>query len=415
VEELANPPSEFGLADVIQPTTVAEVGKTVHQAAANDHAVFPLGGRTMLHIGLPPTRQGIGVDLRSLNQIIDYPARDMTITVQAGITLAKLQETLAAENQRLPIDVPLAERATLGGAMATNTSGPHRYGFGTLRDYVIGISVVNDEGQQIKAGGRVVKNVAGYDLCKLYIGSLGTFGIITQATLKVKPRPEEQALAILQCGPGSLKAVLDQLHASQTRPVCIDLVNHAAAVAINKRSPGLLPETPWIVVVGFEENSQAVVWQMQQLIREQRSARLGGLEVRFGSMADSLWQALVEFPSQPNSSLSLKANMVSSATAVFCMKTAALGIGIQIQAHAGNGIVLGHIIDKLTVTQASDLIKQLQSWATAGQGNVLILRCPVEWKRHLPVWGIPRGDDWLMRTIRQKLDPHQLFNPGRLG
>jgi glycolate oxidase FAD binding subunit len=396
--------------------SIPEVSETVREALADGLAIFPLGGRTMLHFGLPPTRKGIGVDLRNLNHVIDYPARDMTITVQAGITVAKLQAILAAENQRLPIDVPLAARATLGGAMATNASGPRRFGFGTLRDYVIGISVVNDEGQEVKAGGRVVKNVAGYDLCKLYIGSMGTLGIITQVTLKVKPRPEEQTLAVLECAPETVKPVLNQLHASQTRSVCIELVNQAAAIAINKPSPGLLPEkAPWTVIVGFEENSQAVAWQIQQLVRERQSTRLGGLDVRFGSMANSLWQALVEFSNRPDCSLSFKANMVSSATADFCLRAAGLGFGIQIQAHAGNGIVIGHISDNLTMTQAGDLIKQLQSWAMAGQGNVVLLRCPVDWKKQLPVWGIPRADAWLMRTVREKLDPHQLFNPGRLG
>jgi glycolate oxidase FAD binding subunit len=296
---------DSGPISLILPRSVREVLETVPKASADNQAIFPVGGRTMLHLGLPPARKGIGVDLRNLNHLIDYPARDMTITVQAGITLAKLQAILAAENQRLPVDVPLAEQATLGGAMATNMSGPRRFGFGTLRDYVIGISVVNDEGQEVKAGGRVVKNVAGYDLCKLYIGSLGTLGIITQVTLKVKPRPEEQALAVLECPPETVKPVLNQLHASQTRPVCIDLINQTAAVAINKRSVGLLPEkAPWMIIVGFEENSQAVAWQMQRLIREQQSAGLGGLDVRFGSTADFLWQALVEFPNQPNSSLS---------------------------------------------------------------------------------------------------------------
>src|SRR5207253_9213768 len=132
-------------------------------------------------------------DLRGLAEVIDYPARDMTITVQAGITLARLQALLATEKQRLPVDVPHPDRATLGGALATNASGPRRLGFGTLRDYVIGMTVVNDEGQEVKAGGRVVKNVAGYDLCKLHVGALGTLGVISQATLKLRPRPEEHA------------------------------------------------------------------------------------------------------------------------------------------------------------------------------------------------------------------------------
>src|SRR5262249_39044525 len=156
----------------------------VRSAAAEGQALYPLGGRTMLDLGLPPERAGAGVDLRGLDQVIDYPARDMTITVQAGITLSRPADLLRGENQRPPADVPRAREATLGGALAANASGSRRFGFGTLRDYVIGISVINDEGNETKAGGRVVKNVAGYDLCKLHVGALGTLGIITQITLK---------------------------------------------------------------------------------------------------------------------------------------------------------------------------------------------------------------------------------------
>jgi len=151
----------------------------VRQSAARSQAIYPVGGRTLLHLGLPPTRPGIAIDLTGLDQLIDYPARDMTITVQAGITMTRLGEILAQENQWLPVDVPLPERATLGGAIACNASGMRRLGFGTFRDYVLGITVVNDRGQEVKAGGRVVKNVAGYDLGKRYAGSLGTLGIIS--------------------------------------------------------------------------------------------------------------------------------------------------------------------------------------------------------------------------------------------
>src|SRR5207244_8591438 len=126
-------------------------------------------------------------------------------------------QLLATENQRLPIDVPQSDRATLGGTLAANVSGPRRYGFGTLRDYVLGISVVNDEGQEIKAGGRVVKNVAGYDLCKLYIGSLGTLGIITQGTPKLKPLPEERALVTFGCEAENVDQTLEVLYRSRTR------------------------------------------------------------------------------------------------------------------------------------------------------------------------------------------------------
>ena len=142
-----------------------QLGDVVRQAAAEETALYPLGGQTMLNLGVPPVTKGRVVDMRGLDKVIDFPARDMTITVEAGITMVQLQDILAKENLRLPIDVPRAELATLGGTVAANTSGSRRYGLGTLRDYVIGISAVNDQGHEFKAGGRVVANVAGYDLC----------------------------------------------------------------------------------------------------------------------------------------------------------------------------------------------------------------------------------------------------------
>src|SRR5262249_7821397 len=242
---------EFGLfrdVPVAQPTSIAELGQIVRDAAAQGQAVFPLGGRTMLGLGYPPSKPGIGLDLRGLDQVIDYPARDMTITVQAGITMAKLQALLATENQQLPIDVPLPEQATLGGAIAVNASGPRRYGYGTLRDYVIGISFINDEGHEVKAGGRVVKNVAGYDLMKLHIGALGTLGIVTQVTLKLRPLPAARASLIFPCATSNLAALLDRLHATATRPAWIEVI-----------SP-----PNFELCIGFEGNVEAVEWQMQR-------------------------------------------------------------------------------------------------------------------------------------------------------
>jgi glycolate oxidase FAD binding subunit len=392
---------------------VAELGDLVHQARADDQALYPLGGQTMLGYGLPPTRPGLAVDLRQLAAVIDYPARDMTITVRAGITMAGLQALLRAENQRLPIDVPLADRATLGGALATNTSGPRRYGFGTLRDYVIGINAVNDQGHEIKAGGRVVKNVAGYDMCKLYVGSLGTLGIITQVTLKLKPLPDEQALVTLGCDAARMGPLLDQLHGSRTRPVCVELLNAAAARSLNQQLGSLLPEAPWIVVVGYEDNSAAVAWQVKQLVRELPSGGGRGLDVRLGYTAEPLLRALVEFPTGAEAGLTFKANLLPSATAVFCQQAAALPDRLLLQAHAGNGIVIGHAATTLTIGRAQEMLKVLQGWAVAAQGNVVVLRCPPAWKQTLPVWGAPRGDGWLMRAVKDQLDPRRLFNPGR--
>ncbi len=397
---------DFGPLPLEQPASVAELGEIVRRAATDASAVYPLGGRTTLGYGLPPARHGVAVDLRRLDRVIDYPARDMTITVQAGLPLTRLQELLATEHQRLPVDVPAPDRATLGGALARNASGPRRLGFGTLRDYVIGISVVNDEGNEVKAGGRVVKNVAGYDLCKLHIGALGTLGVVTQVTLKLRPRPEHDALLVLPCAAERAAALLEQLHGSRTRPVCLELLNPAALQTID-------PQTTesWAVVVGYEDNADSVKWQMRQLIHELH----GGcsLNGRVAATAAPLWQRLIEFPTLAPGLLTFKANLLPSATAHFCIEASRLPEPLLLQAHAGNGIVVGHVAGELTAPRAAALVRSLRMLAEAGRGQVVLLRCPPAWKQAVGVWGLSRGDVGLMRAVKVKLDPRRLFNPGR--
>lgn len=403
----------FGPMPVLAPTTVAEVSDAVRQAAADRQALYPFGGRTMLEVGLPPSKPGRGVDLCRLDHVIDYPARDMTITVRAGITLDRLQQLLRTENQRLPIDVPRPGQATLGGIIATNTSGPRRLGFGTLRDYVIGISVVNDQGHEVKAGGRVVKNVAGYDLCKLHIGALGTLGIISQVTLKLKPLPEEQALISIGARPEHLETLFDKLHQSRTRPVCVELINAAAARSIGQQAAVQMPEAAWVITVGFEDNREAVTWQVKELIEELPAGASLGIDTRVGSTAEPLWRGLTEFPARPEAHVVFKANLLPQAVVPFCREAESLANGIALQAHAEDGVVLGQLDGELPLEQVQRLIDQLRRNAVAAQGNLVIHRCPAAWKSILQVWGSPRGDWPLMRTVKEKLDPGNLFNPGR--
>jgi glycolate dehydrogenase FAD-binding subunit len=425
---------------VVRPGTVEAVAGLVRQASAEGQALFPLGGQTMLGVGLPPERAGLGIDLRGLDAVIDYPARDMTITVQAGITIGRLQSMLAGENQRLPVDVPHPEQATLGGALAVNASGPRRYGCGTFRDYVIGMTTVNDEGQQTKAGGRVVKNVAGYDLPKLHVGALGTLGIITQVTLKLRPRPEESALLAFRADPTLLECLLDGVHSSRTRPVCVEVLNPRLGRLLAPRLPRWEgPEGAWVLIAGFEESAATVRWQVQQMIKEVPAGKVYGLDALVNDTAEPLWQFLRDFcldvpapqrtPPRPHTALpktpgpcsagppaaglTFKANLLPHAVAAFALRADALHPGLLLQAHAGSGIVIGHIPDDLTLEQAGSLLAELQTLAAAARGNVVVLRCPAAWKKTLPIWGVPRGDAGLMRAVREKFDPQGLFNPGR--
>jgi glycolate oxidase FAD binding subunit len=155
------------ITQTITPASPAQVADAVRRYHDNETPVYPVGGATALDYGLTPKRPGTALSLSGLQAVVDYPARDMTVTVEAGMRVAELSRILAREGQQWPIDVPRADNATVGGVIATNTNGPRRYGYGSVRDYVIGINAVDGSGRPFKGGGRVVKNVAGYDFCKL--------------------------------------------------------------------------------------------------------------------------------------------------------------------------------------------------------------------------------------------------------
>jgi glycolate oxidase FAD binding subunit len=382
----------FGPLPVERPASVAELGELVKRTRAAKQALYPVGGRTTLELGLPPTKPGIACDTTALSAIIDYPARDMTITAQAGITLAALQAELAKEGQWLPIDVPSPERATLGGAVATNASGPRRYGYGTLRDYVIGISFVTDDGVEVKAGGRVVKNVAGYDLMKLQIGALGTLGVVTQLTLKVKPKPEASAAVALSCDSAALAGVLDLLAATKTRPVAVELLNQEAVVALQSgvlRPPLASSDVQWLILVAFEEKAAAVRWQVSTLLAELKPAPVRDVtELPDASALD----AITALQLRPESRLIGKLSVLPSKLAEAVTKLPARA---AVHAHALSGVIWVHADESLP------------------EGAV-IRRCPPERKKSLPVWGEP-GPSWeLMRHVKRTLDPDRVFNPGRL-
>ena len=258
-----------------------------------------------------------------------------------------------------------------------------------------------------------MKNVAGYDLARLYIGSMGTLGIISQVTLRVKPVPEEQALVTIGCSGQILGDLLDTLHASRTRPVCVEVLNAAAVRILQESLDGALPDSAWVVVVGFEHNSEAVRWQVQQLVKEISPDQGRSLNVLAGKAALPLWQAMVEFRTWPDARLTFKANLLSRATAAFCRQADERPEGLFLQAHAGNGIVLGHVAGEGGLEQAQTLVQDLLTSATAARGNLVLLRCPAAWKKTLPVWGRPGGDAWLMRRVKEAMDPREVFNPGR--
>lgn len=357
---------------VYRPGSTAEVCRLVADARADKRAVYPVGGRTMLDLGLPPTKPGVAIDTTALAGVIDYPARDMTVTVQAGVTVEELNRALAAENQWLPIDVPLPGRATLGGAVATNASGPRRFGYGTLRDYVIGISFVTDDGVEVKGGGRVVKNVAGYDFMKLQTGALGTLGVVTQVTLKVKPRPEAAAAVAFGCPVNGLAAALDLLHKSNSRPVAVELLNAAAWKELGL--PAVLGD--WVIAVGFEEKRVTVDWQRATLLAELNRPTV---------TVDGVWQRVTDLQVRPASRFIGKAAVRPSQAAEVANR--ANREGVLVHGQPLNGIVWAH------GETVGDEFIQRRGATKAANG----------------------GADWeLMKHVKRTLDPDDVFNPGRM-
>jgi len=399
--------------DEFIPETVDALSSFMAENAAGaGRAVYPVGGRTALHFGYAPTQPGMALSTHNLTRVIDYPARDMTITVESGIRMDDLTEILRAEGQRLPIDVGQSSRATLGGVLATNTSGPRRYGFGTMRDYLIGMTAVSAAGKTFSAGGRVVKNVAGYDLCKLMIGSLGTLGIVTQVTLKLKPQPETSALLWCQVPDWErAETALEQLLSSETRPVAVELLNAEAAQETAAEARIDLPSTSPVLCFGFEGAERETEWQIEKLTGELAQSGLG--EVSVVTDADPLWFALTDFEITSDEPLSFQAFLRPSRTVEFMERATA--VGVSLQAHAGNGVVIGHLPDEVTsVGAAADILNPLRKLANESKGHLVVLDCEETWKETLPVFEAADPSWDLMRKIKHQLDPRDILNPGRM-
>lgn len=398
------------------PATATELARWVAENDAGAaRPLYPAGGRTAIEFGYASPQPGIRVSTTELKKVIDYPARDMTITVEAGIRISELDEILATEKQRLAIDVALPRRATLGGVVAANASGPRRFGWGTIRDYVIGVSAVDAAGRLFKAGGRVVKNVAGYDLCKMLVGSHGTLAIITQLTLKLRPIPESSG--ILWCAfdhLASIEQALVRLTSSATRPIAIDLLDARAAAEIAATADLDLPAHRPVLCIGVEGTARETTWQLEQLRGEIASFSPHSLTVISNDDVADVWTALTEFQVASDDPLTFKASVLPSQAVEFVHKAEAAGCSLQ--AHAANGIVIGHLPDTITsAAVANALLAPLRKLASRSQGGLVIEQCDEAWKCELPLLGDPPSAAKWMQTLKRQLDPKNLLNPGRLG
>jgi glycolate oxidase FAD binding subunit len=410
--------------ETIVPTTPADVAEAVRAAHETRTPVYPIGGGTAMDYGIAPVRPGHGLDLTRLATVVDYTPRDMTILVEPGVRMAELATILAVERQQLPIDVPRAAEATIGGVVATNWNGPRRYGYGTVRDYVIGIHAVDGRGVPFKGGGRVVKNVAGYDFCKLLTGSLGTLAVITQLALKLKPLPEQTVTVAAACrNLAGAETILARLAKLAAPPAAIDLVIgdgwHVPAIHSSAKSTSRADGGAPLVVVRIDGTQLEATWLAEQVVREISHAGALAVCKLEPADADTLWRKQVEFADRgagdasDNSPLVIKIAVPASAVAQIISPLLAFDSKCTIQAHAASGIIVARFSRFSHADVSKVLVGKLRPAALKHGGSLVVLKTTLEGLTPHVVWGGRTDATVLMERVKQMFDPQHILNPGR--
>lgn len=392
----------------LMPADQNAAAEAVARAAVEGAAVYPIGGGTSLDFGSLPATPGIGLSLGCLNRVIDYPARDLTITVEAGMTMAALAEKLAAEGQRLPIDVPNPERATVGGVVASCLPGPRQYRWGGVRDYVIGLTAIDGAGVPFSAGGRVVKNAAGYDLCRLMCGAMGTLGAIVQVTWMLRPVPETTAW--LGCDVPDWDAaerLLAAMVETKTLPSAIELL--AGLPLPIEWESGANSLAVARLLVGLEGTQAEVAWMIQQLEEEWHRQGVASSLVLRGAQAEPVWRQLTEFPAtlgEDGASPVVQLNVLPGDTAAAVREVIGVDPEAAVLAHAGNGA----IVARMSPAAEETLMQRLQRLRRNRKLIVLSSLCTLD---RDAVWGLPGPAQSVMQKIKDQFDPQNILNRGR--
>jgi glycolate oxidase FAD binding subunit len=388
---------------VVRPGGIAEVQTCVRATAADGLALVPSGLGTYLDRGAPPSRLDVLLRLDRLARVLDHQAADMTVTVEAGCRLDALAAILAAAGQWLPLDPPAPATTTVGGLIAADLSGPLRAAHGRVRDALLGVRVVAADGALVHGGGRVVKNVAGYDLPKLHVGAFGTVGVIVEATFKVGPRPvcEEAVVVAARTSAAAVefaRAVLDS-----------DVVPHWLEVA----GSGGLAEGPGdgaAVAVGLAGIAEEVAHGRARTLALAAARGVGAVPVADGT---GLRLRLAAFPLEPAAAMLRAAALpteVGDVMLAFAREAGAAGSPVRCLAHAANGVVRAAIA---RATAIAPVVAALRPWLEARGGALVVERATPEVKGEVDVWGDPGPGLQLMRRVKEAFDPGRVLAPGR--
>ncbi len=380
---------------VIEPGSAEELARVLRCADAAGLCVSPRGGGTKLGWGNPPQRVDLILSTARLSRVLEHAWADMTATVEAGCTVENFQRTLAEHGQRLALDALWPERATIGGILATNDSGSLRVRFGALRDLIIGVTLALPDGTLAKSGGKVVKNVAGYDLPKLATGSLGTLGAITQAIFRLYPLPcETRSMSFTA---GSTEILIKLALAIQDSTLAF------TGLQLRAQSQGA-PQLD----VRFEGTTAGIEAQTRHLMPLASAAKPVETPPDVWNARQTLWDGA-------SSALIGKFSVVPAQLSLFCdllqRVTQPLGFAWKVVAQAiGLGLVR---LEGPSENALPKAVAMLRSELEKLEGSLVVLRCPPAVKARLDVWGPASDAQPLMVRVKQQLDPTGILNRGR--
>lgn len=375
---------------VVEPANGEEVARVLRTANSAGLAVCPSGAATKIGWGNPPQRANLVLSTARMNKVVEHAWADMTVTVEPGCTIRQLQDTLAEHGQRLALDPLWPERATVGGILATNDSGFLRVRFGSLRDLIIGITVALPDGTIAKSGGKVVKNVAGYDLPKLITGSLGTLGVITQAIFRLHPKPKNtRTISFAAPNTDALNKLMISVMDSQM-----------AFTGLQVRvANGGTPQLD-IRFAGTEGGIDAQLQQARKL-----AAGYSELESR-----DAVWRTSQVLWDSAGNSIVAKVSILPANIAKLCSVADTMELQWSVVAQA---VGIGWL--KLAGDDAALVagVNAIRGELGKAGGSLVCHGCPTALKSKIDVWG-PTGDShFLMRRIKAQFDPAGTLNPGR--
>jgi glycolate oxidase FAD binding subunit len=405
-------------AAVVQPADIDETAAVLRFSSERGLAVTPRGGGTMLDLGSPPERLDLVLDLGHLDRIVEHQPQDLTVTVEAGVLLGDLQSALGRHAQMLAIDPPCAERATVGGVLATNGHGPRRQRYGTARDLLIGSRVLLSDGTPVRAGGKVVKNVAGYDLNKLWIGSAGTLAVIVEATFKLTPVPAEIGMLVAAFGS------LDEAHAAalevargRLQPLTLDLISPPVAGRLTHESRAERSDDTWLLAAELGGDHPTVERATRELTSMAMAGGSTGVTALEAPARERLMQRLRDFgrSAEDPASWILRMTVLPSETAeaIRAVQSEAGDPQPSIIARAGSGVVYIYW-DEVEDGRGVTMVRRVRELIAHLDGSAVVERAPARVKSNLDIWGLQGPDLDLMQRVKAAYDPAGVLSPGRV-